>query len=53
LILIGPGWKAVLQSFYEYMGLYIPEYQRKWITTAKDIEQTMAILQEIAGSGKV
>lgn len=53
LILIGPGWKSILQNFIDNMGSYIPESQRSWLTTAQDARETMSILQEFAGSGKV
>lgn len=53
LILIGKGWETVLQTFLNHMGGYVPDSQRGWITTTTNVEQAVAMLQEIAGSGKV
>lgn len=53
LIIIGSGWETVLQAFLNQMGSFVPDYQRGWITTSANVEQAVALLQEIAGSGKV
>ncbi len=46
LILIGPGWRKTIECFFEGLGEYTPEEQRKWLLFAPDVDA--AINQLIA-----
>lgn len=45
LILIGPGWRATFNQFFQSLGSYVPGDQRRWITFASDVDVAMEILQ--------
>lgn len=47
LILIGPTWQAVIQAFFNHMGGYIPESQRRWISFAEDAVQAVKKLADL------
>lgn len=51
LVLVGPGWSAVLNAFYDAFGVYIPEPQRRWISLAPDIHAALAMLDGSAARG--
>jgi uncharacterized protein (TIGR00725 family) len=44
LILVGPGWKALIETMYATMGEYTPQEQRKWLLFAPDGEQAFELL---------
>jgi len=46
LILVGPGWQAVIEGFYAHLGLYVPETQRKWLSFTDQVEQAVALLND-------
>jgi len=51
LILVGEGWKMIMECFFAHQDKYIPVNQRKWLIFAADIEQAVALLAEgLAGS---
>jgi len=51
LILVGEGWKTIMECFFARQDKYIPVNQRKWLIFAADIEQAVALLAEgLAGS---
>jgi uncharacterized protein (TIGR00730 family) len=45
LILIGPGWKTLMESFYNSFEAYIPENQHKLLKFAEDVQSAVAILK--------
>ncbi len=45
LILVGPGWRAAIESLYTTMGEYTPAEQRQWLSFAADVDEAMAILR--------
>jgi uncharacterized protein (TIGR00730 family) len=45
LILVGAGWRSVLESFYNSFDVYIPQSQRVLIQCANDIHEAVAILK--------
>lgn len=47
LILIGPGWKAVMDGFFDHQAKYIPAYQRTLLGFSKDVDQAVFILDQI------
>ncbi len=46
LILIGPGWQAVMETFFAELGIYIPERLRSLVTFAPTIEDAAAMLEK-------
>lgn len=44
LILIGPEWRTVLDTFFIQLGAYVPERHRKLLSFAPDIYQAYAML---------
>lgn len=51
LILVGPGWQAVVRSFLEQQGEFIPEIQRQWVSFAPDVDSAFERLQELLSDG--
>jgi uncharacterized protein (TIGR00730 family) len=45
LILIGAGWRSVMESFYNSFEAYIPQNQRVLISFATNIQEAVAILK--------
>lgn len=45
LILIGPEWKVVIETFYGQLGPYIPTEQRRFVTFVQDVEEAVASLR--------
>jgi uncharacterized protein (TIGR00725 family) len=45
LILVGAGWKAVLDCFFEQHAANIPPAQRTWLSFAGDVDSAVAQLQ--------
>jgi len=46
-ILIGRGWRDVIEMFYEGLGEYISENDRKWLYLAADVEVAFKRLQSL------
>lgn len=44
LILTGPGWRSVMESFYSSFEVYIPKNQRNLIQFAPDIKSAVSLL---------
>lgn len=44
LVLIGAGWQATWQSFYQALGDYVPESQRAWLSFAPDVQAAVRLL---------
>jgi uncharacterized protein (TIGR00730 family) len=44
LILMGAGWRSVLESFYNSFGAYIPQNQRVLLQFAPDIKSAISLL---------
>jgi uncharacterized protein (TIGR00730 family) len=44
LILTGKGWKAVLESFYNSLGEYIPQHQRDLLQFTEDVNSAVVLL---------
>lgn len=45
LILIGSGWKAVMDCLFDRQASYIPSNQRAWLSFAEDVEPAVTILK--------
>ena len=41
LVLIGPGWRSVVQQFYVALGSYVPAEQRTWLYCAQDVREAV------------
>jgi uncharacterized protein (TIGR00730 family) len=52
LILIGPGWQAVVSTFFDQLGSYVPERMRSLISFASTIEDAAAMLEPARASQK-
>jgi uncharacterized protein (TIGR00730 family) len=46
LILVGEGWKSVMESFYRSLDAYIPQRQRDLLHFAPNIQSAIAILKD-------
>jgi uncharacterized protein (TIGR00730 family) len=46
LILMGAGWRSVMELFYNSFEVYIPQNQRNLILFAQDIETAAAMLRK-------
>jgi hypothetical protein len=44
LILIGPEWHETFRHFYQVLGDYVPEYQRRFLSFAPDVDTACQIL---------
>jgi uncharacterized protein (TIGR00730 family) len=44
LILVGAGWRALIEGLYDTMGSYVPVNQRRWISFAKDPDEALDVL---------
>lgn len=44
LILIGVGWKTTFDAFYNALGEYIPEAQRRWLEFVPDVDSAIRLL---------
>lgn len=44
LILIGPGWQAIFEAFWQAMGEYVPPNQRRWLSFAQDVDAAVNAL---------
>ena len=47
LILIGDGWRTVIEDFYAKLGDYVPEKSRELIAHAPDVETAFSFLQSL------
>jgi uncharacterized protein (TIGR00730 family) len=47
LILVGTGWKSVLESFYNSFDIYTPQNQRELVLFAPDIKSVVQTLKDI------
>ena len=46
LILIGTGWKATFECFFQALGQYVPPDQRGWLSFAPDVQSAFSRLQQ-------
>jgi uncharacterized protein (TIGR00730 family) len=46
LILVGPGWKATFESFFNNLESYIPTSQRELIKFSPDVDDAFICLQD-------
>jgi hypothetical protein len=46
LILVGPGWRSVIEQFLVVLGGYVPETSRKLLDFAGDVDMAFAKLSE-------
>jgi hypothetical protein len=44
LILVGEGWRATIEQFYQSFDSYIPVEQRRWIIFSDNVKQAVEIL---------
>ena len=49
LILIGPGWKSVIETFFAVLDGYVPEQSRKLLDFAEDVDAAFAKLNAKVG----
>ena len=45
LVLVGTGWRSVMEAFYKSLDVYIPQHQRDLLHFAADIQEAVAILK--------
>ena len=45
LVLVGAGWRSVMEAFYKSLDVYIPQHQRDLLHFAADIQEAVAILK--------
>lgn len=45
LILIGDGWKTMLEDFFDELGEYVPEKTRALVAFAPDVKTAFSLLQ--------
>lgn len=41
LILIGSGWQTLFEVFWQAMGEYVPQNQRRWLSFAQDVDSAV------------
>jgi uncharacterized protein (TIGR00730 family) len=46
LILIGAGWRSVMESFYNSFEVYVPQHQRDLLHFAPDVREAIAIVND-------
>jgi uncharacterized protein (TIGR00730 family) len=46
LILIGAGWKSVIESFYTSFEVYVPQHQRDLLHFAPDIQSAVKFIEK-------
>lgn len=46
LILVGAGWGAVFGQFFDSLGEYVPQVQRRFLRFAGDVRQAAEMLEE-------
>jgi uncharacterized protein (TIGR00730 family) len=47
LILVGPGWKSLIATFFDSFEVYIPQNQRDLLKFAPDVISSMALLNSL------
>ncbi len=47
LIIIGPGWKAVFDAFFEQHGEFTPPAYRQWVSFSPDVKEAVDLLRKI------
>ena len=47
LILIGAGWQATLQAYYQALGEYVPESQLTWLRFAPGARAAVRLLDDL------
>lgn len=52
LILVGAGWREVMEQFFKSFGRFVPEKYRRILSFAEDVDQAFAMLQSWGGAGK-
>lgn len=45
LVIIGPAWKVVFDTFFDQLGEYAPPIYRQWVSFAPDITSAVELLQ--------
>jgi uncharacterized protein (TIGR00725 family) len=53
LLLVGPGWKAVLEEMFHSLGDVTPQNQRELLTFAPDIQSAVYFLKDITTTPKI
>jgi hypothetical protein len=46
LILVGSGWKCVMESFYHSFAVYIPQFERDLLCFAPNIQEAIILLSK-------
>jgi len=44
LILVGAGWKATLETYWQVLGEYTPPNQLCWLAFAADVETAVKLI---------
>jgi uncharacterized protein (TIGR00730 family) len=47
LILVGGGWRGVIDEFYTNLGSYVPEKTQALVAFAPDVKSTFSLLQSL------
>lgn len=45
LIIIGPGWKSVFDTFFDQLGEFTPPNYRQWVSFALDIASAVELIK--------
>ncbi|OGO28867.1 MAG: hypothetical protein A2136_05945 [Chloroflexi bacterium RBG_16_54_11] len=53
LILVGQGWRTIIEEFLTQQGAFIPEVQQQWVSFAPDVDDAFQRLQETQSGGKL
>jgi uncharacterized protein (TIGR00730 family) len=52
LILVGAGWQAVLDQFFQSLGTFVPDPYRKLVSFVENADKAFAMLQSWDDAGK-
>ncbi|MEJ2599631.1 MAG: LOG family protein [Anaerolineales bacterium] len=52
LILVGAGWRDVMEQFFKSFGGFVPDKYRQILSFAEDVDRAFAMLQSWDGAGK-
>ena len=47
LIVIGPGWKATFEAFFNELGVYTSVHDRRWLSFAPDVQEAINRIENL------
>jgi uncharacterized protein (TIGR00730 family) len=53
LILIGTGWRSMMETFFNSFEVYVPQHQRDLLRFAPDIQSAVILLKDLTTTPKV